>query len=72
MADRCGQRRNWARIFAPYAWRPWSFRWEARPGNYTLCVRATDSEGNTQPITQPWNFQGMGNNMVQLVEVIVE
>ncbi len=55
-----------------YAWRGWSFQWQAIPGKHILSVRATDSEGNTQPIEQPWNFQGMGNNMAQRVEVIVE
>ena len=55
-----------------YAWQAWSMRWDATPGTYTLCVRATDTEGNVQPVTQPWNFQGMGNNMVQRVDVVVE
>ena len=55
-----------------YAWRGWSYEWKARPGRYTLCVRATDSQGNTQPIDQPWNIKDMGNNMVHGVEVIVE
>ncbi|MFQ5880429.1 MAG: sulfite oxidase [Dehalococcoidia bacterium] len=57
---------------SPYAWRAWWFRWQARPGRYALCVRAADTEGNVQPVTQPWNFQGMGNNMVQRVDVVVE
>ena len=57
---------------SPYAWRGWSFEWEALPGQYALCARATDIEGNVQPVTQPWNFRGMGNNMVQRVDVIVE
>jgi hypothetical protein len=35
-------------------------------------VRATDSQGNVQPVEQPWNHHGMGNNMAQRVEVIVE
>jgi DMSO/TMAO reductase YedYZ molybdopterin-dependent catalytic subunit len=56
---------------SPYAWRGWSFQWEARPGRYVLCVRATDTQGQVQPLTQPWNFQGMGNNMVQRVPVVV-
>ena len=56
---------------SPYAWRGWSFPWEALSGRYTLWVRATDSEGNTQPVTPRWNYQGMGNNMVQRVDVIV-
>ena len=58
--------------FSPYAWRGWSLIWEARPGTYDLLVRATDTEGNTQPVTQPWNSKGLGNNMVQRVEVVVE
>jgi hypothetical protein len=57
---------------SPLAWRMWSCAWEARPGRYTVCVRATDTEGHVQPIVPPWNYQGMGNNMVQCVEVIVE
>jgi DMSO/TMAO reductase YedYZ molybdopterin-dependent catalytic subunit len=57
---------------SPYTWRGWSFQWEARPGRYVLCVRATDTQGRAQPLTQPWNFQGMGNNMVQRVQVVVE
>ena len=56
----------------PYAWKAWSFSWDARPGRYTLCVRATDTQGNVQPVEQPWNFQGVGNNMVQRVDVVVE
>ena len=57
---------------SPYAWRGWSFDWQATPGRYTLCVRATDSEGNVQSVDQRWNYQGMGNNMAQRVEVVVE
>ena len=55
-----------------YAWRGWSFAWNAEIGRHTLCVRATDSEGNVQPVDEPWNYQGMGNNMVHKVDVIVE
>lgn len=57
---------------SPYAWRVWTFCWNARPGLYTLCARATDSEGNMQPPDQQWNFGGYGNNVVQRVNVIVE
>jgi hypothetical protein len=35
-------------------------------------VRATDTEGNRQPVEPEWNIQGMGNNMAQAVEVVVE
>jgi DMSO/TMAO reductase YedYZ molybdopterin-dependent catalytic subunit len=55
-----------------YAWAPWTFQWNARPGRHTLCVRAADAEGNVQPVDQPWNFGGYANNMAQRVEVIVE
>jgi len=55
-----------------HAWKGWSFEWTAKPGKYILCARATDTEGNQQPLEQPWNFQGMGNNMVQRINVVVE
>lgn len=55
----------------PHAWCEWSYEWQAKPGAHTLCVRARDSAGNVQP-DAVWNYQGMGNNMVQRVEVIVE
>ena len=55
-----------------YAWRRWSYGWYAAPGRYLLSVCATDTDGNVQPLSQPWNFQGMGNNMVQRVDVLVE
>jgi DMSO/TMAO reductase YedYZ molybdopterin-dependent catalytic subunit len=54
-----------------YAWRGWACDWDATPGNRILSVRATDSDGNVQPTDQPWNYQGMGNNMVHRVNVVV-
>jgi DMSO/TMAO reductase YedYZ molybdopterin-dependent catalytic subunit len=54
-----------------FAWRGWSFEWDARPGTHVLAVRATDAEGSVQP-DELWNAQGMGNNACQRVEVIVE
>ncbi|MEP7379297.1 MAG: sulfite oxidase [Chloroflexota bacterium] len=55
----------------PFAWRSWSFAWSAQPGEHTLSCRATDSTGAVQPVNQPWNYQGMGNNSVQTVAVTV-
>ena len=55
----------------PFAWRAWSVEWDAAPGEYALSCRATDAAGNTQPLEQPWNLQGMGNNLVQSVPVTV-
>jgi hypothetical protein len=54
-----------------FAWRGWSFAWEATPGEHELSCRATDASGNVQPVEQPWNHQGMGNNLVQTVHVTV-
>lgn len=53
-----------------YAWRSWSHRWDAVPGDVELLVRAADRFG-VQPVEQPWNTQGMANNMAQRVAVTV-
>jgi DMSO/TMAO reductase YedYZ molybdopterin-dependent catalytic subunit len=42
---------NEAELSAPISdatWVQWLFRWDARPGNHTLRVRATDGTGETQ------------------------
>jgi len=54
-----------------YAWRGWSFEWNATVGQHTLAVRATDSEGVAQPLDQTWSFYGVGNNGVASMEVEV-
>jgi DMSO/TMAO reductase YedYZ molybdopterin-dependent catalytic subunit len=55
-----------------YAWCGWHWAWPAtQPGRHTLCVRATDASGITQPVEQRWNRQAMANNHVQHVEVFV-
>lgn len=57
---------------SPHAWRRWTYRWDAaRPGEYELWVRATDAAGNIQPTDQSWNLEGVENNAVQRVPVIV-
>lgn len=56
---------------SPYSWTGWRCDWDAEPGAYTLCVRATDRAGNQQPLEPFWTRQGMGNNMAQRVEVQV-
>ncbi len=63
---------NLGERLSPFAWREWWFSWQAKPGRHDLCVRATDIEGNTQPLSQPWNFLGMGDNVVQRITVVVE
>jgi sulfane dehydrogenase subunit SoxC len=54
-----------------FAWRGWSFDWDATPGVHELACRATDATGDVQPLDAPWNYQGMGNNVVQRVDVTV-
>jgi DMSO/TMAO reductase YedYZ molybdopterin-dependent catalytic subunit len=54
-----------------WAWRGWSHRWDARPGEYVVCSRARDEAGNEQPVDAPWNLGGYSNNAVQAVRVRV-
>ena len=54
-----------------FAWRRWSYAWSATEGEHVLSCRATDSTGALQPTDQPWNHQGVGNNMAQVVPVTV-
>jgi sulfane dehydrogenase subunit SoxC len=69
--------RSWAaaslqEATSPYGWRRWTCRWDAtRPGEYELCVRASDAAGNVQPLEQNWNVEGVENNAVQRVHVVV-
>ena len=49
----------------PYAWRQWQMvREVTAPGEYTIMSRATDNEGNEQPMHAGWNVLGYGNNGV--------
>jgi DMSO/TMAO reductase YedYZ molybdopterin-dependent catalytic subunit len=53
-----------------WAWRHWSADWTATPGSHVLTARASDTGGGAQPLHQPWNRGGFGNNLVQRVEVL--
>ena len=55
----------------PWAWRGWSYRWRAEPGEHVLCCRARDAAGNEQPREPAWNLGGYANNAVQAVRVTV-
>ena len=57
---------------APFAWCAWSMPWVADAGDHELACRATDATGAVQPLEQVWNYQGMGNNVVQRIKVTVE
>jgi DMSO/TMAO reductase YedYZ molybdopterin-dependent catalytic subunit len=54
-----------------YAWRGWAYEWEAEPGEHELSCRASDSAGHTQPASPEWNYDGLCNNAVQRVRVVV-
>ena len=54
-----------------FAWRGWRFDWDAEPGEHVLACRATDANGDTQPLELRWDSGGFGNNAVHRVEVTV-
>ena len=54
-----------------YAWTGWRATWNAEPGEHELACRATDADGNVQPLTQVWDRAGFGNNAVHRVKVTV-
>ncbi|MBF8184339.1 sulfite oxidase [Nonomuraea sp. K274] len=56
----------------PAIWVRWQFAWDARPGDHTIQVRATDDQGRTQPGTVPWNDLGYLNHAVLSHPVRVE
>ena len=57
---------------SPYSWRRWTFDWDAsKDGEYELCARATDDAGNVQPSDTKWNLEGVENNAIQRVAVVV-
>jgi DMSO/TMAO reductase YedYZ molybdopterin-dependent catalytic subunit len=56
---------------SPWAWRPWTYDWEATSGRYEVRCRARDDAGNEQPIDAQWNVGGYANNGAQRVVVNV-
>ena len=54
-----------------FAWRPFSFEWNATNGEHVIGSRATDSEGHVQPLRPLWNIQGMEQHAVERVGVRV-
>ena len=43
-----GNRLGWVTDITDDAWRKWVLDWDAKPGKYTIQVRATDKDGATQ------------------------
>lgn len=71
-----GDNDDWAEatlepVIDRYAWRGWRCDWRAESGRHTLRCRATDTNGNTQPMSPVWDRGGFGNNAVHEVEVWV-
>ena len=55
-----------------YAWQQWNFAWSPEAaGRYTLVARATDEDGNAQPLETRWNSLGYVINGVKPVCVDV-
>jgi sulfite oxidase len=52
-------------------WQRWECELDLTPAVRTLTVRATDSRGNSQPKTTPWNVKGYLQNAWHLVAVEV-
>lgn len=56
-----------------FAWRTFSFNWTpTKPGYHTICCRATDSAGRSQPIDAAWNPSGYLNNSIERLGIVVE
>lgn len=57
----------------PFAWRQWQYVWHvSKPGSYTILSRATDSNGESQPMHASWNKLGYNNNGVHEHGVAIE
>ena len=58
-------------VAGPWAWRGWSFDWDAVPGEHVLACRATDANGNVQPDVPAPDVGGFGNNATHRVSITV-
>ncbi len=54
-----------------YAWTSWQIDWAATSGMHVLVCRATDANGNSQPMSPPHNLGGFANTAPQRVQVHV-
>ncbi len=58
--------------FGAYSFRTWELPWTpAKPGKYTLAVRATDAKGNVQTDEGVWNSGGYLWNQIERQEITV-
>ncbi len=55
-----------------YSWRHWHYIWKAGPaGHYIFKVRATNADGETQPVHQ-WNRSGYMRNEIETLNLEVQ
>lgn len=54
---------------SPLAAVAWQHEVVVAPGRHTVMARATDSAGNSQPMSPQWNENGYANNLVHTVEL---
>lgn len=58
--------------YGRHSFRTWEFAWTpAKPGRYTLTVRATDGKGNTQADDPVWNPSGYLWNTIERQDIVV-
>ena len=54
-----------------WGWQTWDYSLEFAPGTYKIMARATDAQGNSQPLEQEWNPNGYLWNVIHQVKVEV-
>jgi sulfite dehydrogenase (cytochrome) subunit A len=59
------------RDYGKYSFRRWNAPWEARPGSYTIAVRASANDGSVQTSTPIWNPSGYMLNTIETYKVTV-
>ena len=57
--------------YGRYSFRLWNFTWDAKPGTYTIAVRATSRDGATQSATPTWNPSGYMRNVIETYKLSV-
>jgi sulfite dehydrogenase (cytochrome) subunit A len=57
------------RDYGKYSFRRWNAGWDARPGSYTIAVRATANDGSVQTTTPIWNPSGYMLNTIETYKV---
>jgi DMSO/TMAO reductase YedYZ molybdopterin-dependent catalytic subunit len=71
--DRGATRRSTGRTWDRYAWRQFVLQTQLRPGKHMITSRATDTQGNVQEETTPFNSSGYLNAgwRAHMVEITV-